>query len=580
MKKNMRKIMGIMLAMILAIAMCLPVLATEPESGTEPETKILTIETAEGHTYEVYQMLKGDVSSLSNGAGTLANVTAGDNLSGSVDDFDDAIKDDDGNYLQDTALASEASKKIDSTKAPYATIIGDGEAKSADVAPGYYVVKDKYTDNGTPCTAYMVAVVGNTTMKPKVSIPDLDKNITDDDSNKALETLGAEDEALITNRKTDTAAIGDVIHYELKSHVPVTDGYKYYYYVINDTLSKGLTLCEAKDFKVMIDGAEIDPGAANNQYTLTIDKEKNTFELVINDMKAFKAKAGKEIIITYSATVNEDAEVGLNPNTNTSTLTYSNNPEDTFDKDKEDDNKPGEGDATGITPEKTTKTYVTELTIQKTDIKGKFIQALRTAEFTLTGNGLNDVVLTTESKFEKAAEGGEYYLLKDGTYTKAAPISEGDDKNIDKYEETTPNYKLVTLVSCTNAESGADASITAAVDDNGQITFKGLNAGTYTLSETKVPEGYNKANDIVFTISAKQKAGEVTGDAGTAIEWKSDNDKVHLDGATGVFDATIENSEGSTLPTTGGIGTTIFYVLGTILAIGAGIVLVARRRAR
>lgn len=109
-------------------------------------------------------------------------------------------------------------------------------------------------------------------------------------------------------------------------------------------------------------------------------------------------------------------------------------------------------------------------------------------------------------------------------------------------------------------------------DDNGAITFKGLGAGTYTLSETAAPTGYNKLkNDIIVVIACDEKGNFSAGDGST--------DGVEYDGNTAkAFIAKVENTTGSELPTTGGIGTVIFVVLGSILLLGAGIVLVTNKR--
>ena len=93
-------------------------------------------------------------------------------------------------------------------------------------------------------------------------------------------------------------------------------------------------------------------------------------------------------------------------------------------------------------------------------------------------------------------------------------------------------------------------------DANGAVTaFTGLANGTYTLVEKTVPDGYNKAADSTFTIA------------------EGDYTTTNLEQA-----ATVTNNAGTELPSTGGIGTTIFYIIGAILVIGAGVVLVTRRR--
>ncbi|MCQ2491704.1 MAG: isopeptide-forming domain-containing fimbrial protein [Lachnospiraceae bacterium] len=558
--KSMKKIMSIMLAMVMIIAMSIPAFADE--------TNNLTINTAAGHTYEIYQMLVGDVSSLVDGSGVLANVTAGTNLDGTVDAFTAAI---DGKTGTDLSAAALAKIK----DAPTATITGDGTAKTQAVAPGYYVVKDSYTytdDNEkleegqthTKAVAYMVAVVGDTTMDPKMDVPTIDKNITDTDANVALETG--------ESKKTDTAAIGDIINYKAESVVPVTEGYKYYYYVVNDTMSTGLTY--NYDLAITIGGEAL----SEDEYTLT--ETDQGFKLVVKDMKRYNA--GDAIEITYSATVNENAEIGTIPNTNTINLTYSNNPSDTFDKDKNPSGEPDDDDVVGKTPDRVTKTYVTQVTIQKTDADADiFLAALQGAEFKLTGDGLNDVKLVTETTFTEATN-GTYYKLKDGTYTEAAPVeaTANNKGNADKYADDGKMYKPTTttnVVSVNDNESGSSCNITATVDPlTGKITFTGLNAGTYKIEETKVPEGYNKCADIEFTLTASQTGA--TNLVGGDITWTSSNENVQPGQTAGLFETTIENQTGSVLPSTGGMGTTLFYLVGGILVIGAGVLLITKRR--
>lgn len=116
-------------------------------------------------------------------------------------------------------------------------------------------------------------------------------------------------------------------------------------------------------------------------------------------------------------------------------------------------------------------------------------------------------------------------------------------------------------------EAGTDGPVVSWVDAIGDATeytsnssgvvgpFKGLADGTYTLVENTVPQGYNKAADQDITI-----------------------EKGVYTAANLEKEATVTNSAGAELPSTGGIGTTIFYILGALLVIGCGVVLVARRR--
>ena len=563
--KKMRKLASIILALVMALSMTMTAFAAE-------KTSKLTIKTTAGHTYSVYQLLTGDVSNLEEGSGILSNAKAGANLKDSttIDGFVEAIQGKTGAELGDTAYG------YISGEAEY-TVTGTGAEVEQEVVDGYYLVVDTYignsvTDGSDTMSRYMVAVVGDTTMEPKTSTPSIDKKIIDTDANAAIDG---------ENQKTDTAAIGDVIEYEVTGAVPNTEGYKYYYYVVHDTLSNGLTLNQ-DSFFVKIGDKTL---TRDTEYHVYFDEGSNSFELAVEDLKALVDTAGNgvnvgsAISIKYTATVNDNAAIGTDPNTNTAKLEYSNNPGSSNRNDTE--GKPGTpkpGTATGEGPELVTKTYVTELTILKVDEDGN---KLAGAEFTLTGENLNKVIVETNTTFREATqdETPEYYKLTNGTYTKTAPstASEGEDGyNADKYESTTPEYVRVTSVTTSTEATGIPKKIVGMVNDEGYLTFTGLNAGTYTLSETKTPVGYNTMADITFTISATQSSSTTL--VGGNITWSSDKTEIKLDEANGIFDTTIVNKRGTTLPSTGGMGTTLFYVIGAILVIGAGILLITKRR--
>ncbi len=109
-------------------------------------------------------------------------------------------------------------------------------------------------------------------------------------------------------------------------------------------------------------------------------------------------------------------------------------------------------------------------------------------------------------------------------------------------------------------------------DDNGKAVDL-IDGKTYTIVETQAPEGYNEAADISFTVTCTDPEAPAT-----ACTWTSNNPLVTFDAAENRFEATIENSTGSLLPETGGIGTTVFYVVGGILMLGAAVLLVTKKR--
>ena len=550
--KNMKKTLMLVLSLAMILAMGLTTLAANTT---------LTIKTTAGHTYKVYQLLKGDVSELNSGSGKIANAELGisaNNTAGSAEAVVNALKEKTGGNLGNTAYAYVEGGTV------YKSVDGNGENQTVEVEEGYYVVEDTYTSSGTDSLSrYLVAVAGATTVEPKTETPSIDKNIVDPmtDKNTAMDNPG--------KGKTDTAAIGDVINYEVTGTVPNMEGYTYYYYVLNDTLSEGLTL-EENSFVVTVGDQTL---VKESNYYVAVTKNDDgttTFVLSFENMKDYEV--GAAISVKYNATVNEDAVIGTDANTNTVYLQYSNNPNNSSRYNEEDKGKPDSTTPTGETPTYTTKTYVTELQLFKVNEEGKFVDALKGAEFTLTGGNLTQVKFTTGESFEVDAN-GTYWKLKDGTYTTNDPETEGMDKT--KYESIDTKYTKKTVVTATEAE-GESKNVKATVNSEGKITFTGLNKGTYTLVETKVPTGYNKAADINFTINATQNGSTTT--TGGAITWSTASEDVAYNETANAFKVTVENVSGSVLPSTGGIGTTIFYVVGTILVLGAAVLLITKRR--
>ena len=568
--KRMKRVIALVLSLMMALAMCVTAFAADSDAQ---KTTTLTINGSANHTYTVYQLLKGDISSLSNGSGKLSNVSAGDNLKANGKIVDEIVTEfasaANGTNAENAAIGNTAWSYVNDSSSYGEVVFGasDTEAKTIKVAPGYYVVKDSTSDK-TSVSRYLVAVAGDTTMTPKTTTPEIDKNIVDTDLNKAVDNVNG------TSKKTDTAAIGDVIEYEVTGTVPEWAGYDYYYYVVNDTMSEGLTLND--DTSKTADGSSNGFVVKVGDQTLTRDKDYyvykdgQSFTLAFENIKAYAA--GSAISIKYSATVNQNAVIGSDPNTNTASLTYSNNPNTSTRKDKE--GTPGEPDSsvpTGKTTDYVTKTYVTQVQLFKYTNDGDTKKALAGAEFTLTGTNLNQVKITTGTKFVEATD-GTYYKLTDGTYT-TTPSTED---TASKYVSTTQKYKEVTFVD-TKSESAGDTTVKATVDANGYLQFTGLQVGEYTLTETYTPEGYNTCSPITFTVTAPYNE-DATAVVGGTVTWTSNNDNVKYDAEKKAFYVEVLNTTGKVLPSTGGIGTTIFYVLGTVLVLGAAVLLITKKR--
>ena len=103
----------------------------------------------------------------------------------------------------------------------------------------------------------------------------------------------------------------------------------------------------------------------------------------------------------------------------------------------------------------------------------------------------------------------------------------------------------------------------------GWFNIVGIDAGSYVLKETTVPKGYNKCKDINVVISAIH--GEDDADSASSLITKTQNGEK-------TKEIIVANKKGSLLPETGGIGTTVFYVVGAVLVVGAVVFLITRRR--
>ena len=124
--------------------------------------------------------------------------------------------------------------------------------------------------------------------------------------------------------------------------------------------------------------------------------------------------------------------------------------------------------------------------------------------------------------------------------------------------------------------------------ENGLFNIAGLDDGTYYLREIQAPNGYNLLEaDVQLDIAATTANGqEWDGDPETALEGLNmtitvgEAEPTQVPGvlADGTVGVTVENNQGATLPETGGMGTTLFYIIGGLLVVGAGILLVVRIR--
>lgn len=532
--KHAKKLASLLLAMLMALAMATTAFAAD-------------------HTYEIYQIFTGDYHK-----GILSNVKWGQNGTGTKGEAvaDEIIKELEkvANEPSDTAKLAVINKYANLSSAAYKT----GSATTYGNLPnGYYLVKDEdNTVTGNDFyTLYIVQVVNGTlTFSPKGDVPETEKKIVEGEERVDV----------------NEASIGDTVSYEITGTMPTNiDQYNTFYYEFTDTLSAGLTY--KSDITVKIGNQDVTKYFYKNAVTAA-DTGITTITVSIQDLLALKKLGNVEInkdtvvTVTYSAILNEKAVIADAGNPNDVSLKYSNDPnksgEGSTTPPSENPGEPSPTHPTGETPKDKVVTYTTELSILKKDEKNAILPG---AQFTLTGEGVNVVLVTTE-KFTEDTN-GDYWKLKDGTYTKTEPTIGGEEDNSADYDNTTTKYSKTTeLVAKGNGKT--ESNVVGAVDSvTGIVTFTGLGAGTYTITETKTPDGYNTIAPVTFTLTFNAETKTFV----------SDNENIVV-GADNKLGTTIINKAGAKLPSTGGMGTPLLYVIGSVLVVGAAVLLIVKKR--
>ena len=496
----------------------------EPDEPQPQDDGNYTVDTnTAGHTYQIFQIFTGDISTLGEGTDAkevLTNVVWGQNGTGTKGaDVDQTILD---------ALTAVVGQTLDKTKlavienyvntsgTPIAVItVDDNEKKSVDLPAGYYLIRDvpdSQDGKDDAYTTYITRVVNNYTVKPKSAKPTVKKEVADNDDRTATGNGGD------NNGFGSTAdhAIGESFQFRLTASLTKDEDYAAYptYKVqFTDTMSDGITFEK-------IDSVTVGCTAINN-YTCTADADQagGSWTLTIDDIKSITGvdltAKDCDVVVTYSAHLNESADARsdggtiADTNKNGVKLTYSNNP-----------NTGGSGD----NGETTTGDNVWVFTYKVDNTK----------------------MGETDGNKAPLPDAGFRLYKADGTTE--IPLV---------YHETKGAY--------VPAAAGATGVEMKSASGTGAFNIAGLDAGTYVLKETTTPAGYNKCDDTTITIKATHKED-------------ADGTKATLDLTGSTMKNEIINKAGRELPSTGGIGTTIFYVIGGILVIGAGVVLITRRR--
>ena len=372
MKKLVSRFMAVLMAMTMILSMSMTAFAAEASKGT------LTVNnTVAGKTLDLYQIFtatkNGDnVAYTLNSAYegffqskiTDASTLKGEALSEKAYEYvKDQVGTDGSNgaaFAKDImgwilSASGETKTAVESTHST--TTTSDTKTVIENLIYGYYVVyplgaTDTSTAPGNETVksvASLVNVTGDASINMKSNYPTVDKKIIPaqsgsgitvgaivdgswegnhqmelDDENDPEDTIaphGAADE-----KKAGDFGIGDTVTYQLTSKVPDMTGYTSYTFKFSDTLSKGLDLKEVLSVKV--GNTTLKAGkTGTNTYALTYDKTSRILTVTLNDFyNSYKNRPGETITVVYTATLNKDAVIGMNPNTNKAVVEYSNNP--------------------------------------------------------------------------------------------------------------------------------------------------------------------------------------------------------------------------------------------------------------
>ena len=516
------------LATLLAVLMLATMVCTTAFAA--PGTYSITIKNADGHSFEAYQIFKGDLSGrvLTNiewgdgvdGSSLLAALKADAGLGSKFAACDSAaavakVMEGEWDNASTDAFAKVVSNHLIAGKKHVSTESGTNRIING-LDAGYYFIKD-VTDvsaglTGDAITKYLIKVTDDQEISPKIKVPTLTK-----------EVYSPADE---TYTEAISANIGDVVTFRLTATLNArVNDYSEYYLQFVDTLPAGLVF-EAVE-GVYINSHKLDASQEYSKYEFVVDSSANPVTFTLAKAKtAVKEKTGVDVTdtdtvrIVFTAKVTE--AIGINAttgNANEAVLKYSADPNNANVK--------------GTTIPAIAKVYSYQLQITKVDAASPDTE-LEGAEFKL-------------------------YRLKDSTK---------------EYVQVDGNNKV------TGWTADETLASTLVTDANGLVSVIGLAKDAYMIVETKAPETYNQIKDFIeVTFKAEFNKNDGTVDGFTAsLVGKGVATLKETSEATGLVSIQITNSKGSTLPETGGIGTTIFYVVGIVLVLGAVALLIGKKR--
>ena len=535
MKKVIKKLLAALLAVAMLCAMAIPAFAENSEGDVDSH-----------HTYSAFQIFKGDVEGNNIKDFKISNVDWGSNIINNSDDFLNKLREADhiGPLFTNAKSAQEVLAVIsqwhdsdddsiafarfvchylysNDANPTYVVRAGSNALTIPEAKAGYYLFVDttdfSKDDSYHSYNSFLLMVTKgnwNVPITPKAEKPTVEKKVYDNPDGTSTGGFGS----------SADHAINEKFQFQLTATLPDSTNRAYDYYdkysvIFHDTLSDGITYDkdDELDSVVIKSNGNTYNITDSSKYTIdTTDLESQNSFVVNIDVKACAKDAGFDLNNGATITVTYTAHLNEKAFVNTAGGDTSNINKVYLTY----SNNPKDESSIGKTPE-STPVYV--YTYQ-----------------------LNNTKYHDDDNPNNVLAGAGFRLYSDEA------CHDEDEIKLKMNDDDTYSRDFSTEGKGVEMISGQD----------GQFNVKGLDAGTYYLKETKTPDGYSACKVIPVTIKADH----------------SRNDQVNLEGSNLTNDIVNIKAGGITLPSTGGIGTTIFYVVGGGLMVAAIVLLVTKKR--